>query len=450
MNNTFTATILVVDDEEAYRILVKSILEGEGYEVLLADSGMNALEIIKRKSIDLALLDLMMPKMDGRELMKRIHKKDPDTPIVFLTAHGSIPSAVDAIKDGASDYLTKPLPHVDDLSQTVKRVIEMSELKKQNSSLLKNFHSESPFPAKDPIMLALLAKAKKVAKTEVTVLITGESGTGKELLAQYLHQNSQRNAFPMVSLNCAAIVGNLLESELFGHEKGSFTGATERRIGRFEEAKHSSIFLDEIGEMDISLQPKLLRALQERELRRVGGDRVIKFDSRIIAATNKNLIDLCSQKMFREDLYYRLSVITLNIPSLKDRPLDIVYLAEVFIEKFANKFKKSTPVLSPSAQEILLKYPWPGNVRELSNVIEASVLLSEGTTLNAEDIQGISDNRSSLDSSINPLEKAEKVALMETLNKFGGNRVKTAEFLAMSPRNLIYKLKKHGLTRNSD
>lgn len=446
-NKKIKETILVVDDEESYRILASSILISKGYEVLSADSGPSALEILKRRKIDLAILDLMMPKIDGRELMKRIHLKSPDLPIIFFTAYGSISSAVEAIKEGAMDYLTKPLPHVDDLVLTVQRVLETVNLRKNNASLLKAVNKNNSFPAKDAVTLQLIDKALKVAKSDVTVLITGESGTGKELLAQFIHNNSLRNNFPLVSINCAAIVDNLLESELFGHEKGAFTGATERRMGRFEEANHSSIFLDEIGEMTMSLQPKLLRALQERELRRVGGNRVIKFDTRIIAATNKDLKQSCINKEFREDLYYRLSVITLRIPPLRERTEDIIFLSELFIDKFSKIFNKPAPQLSKEAKDLLLNYSWPGNVRELSNVIEATVLLSETDEINSINIQGINTTSKSAFSSSDPLADAEKKALITTLQRFDGNRSKTAEFLKMSTRNLIYKLKKHGLTK---
>lgn len=435
-------TVLVVDDERSYRLLVRSVLEDAGFEVIEAESGTEALALLKRASPDLAILDLVMPRMDGRELMRRIRQKDPDLPIIFFTAHGSIPSAVEAIKEGANDYLTKPLPHVDDLIQTVRRILDHQHLKRQNRTLLAKVQQEEPFPAVDPAMVGLLEKARKVAAADVTVLITGESGTGKERLAQYIHHHSTRSEKPMVSLNCAAIVDTLLESELFGHEKGSFTGASERRIGRFEEAHLSTIFLDEIGEMPLSLQPKLLRAIQEREIRRVGGDRVIRFDARVLAATNRDLRESVKQGQFREDLYYRLSVVTLRIPPLRERPADISFLAGKFVAQQAHRFQKPVPTLSGGTEEALRRYSWPGNIRELANVMEATVLLCEGGEIGPQDLHGLGMDEPVQGDHGSPLEAAEKRALIAALNKFNGNRAKTAQFLGMTTRNLLYKIKK--------
>lgn len=463
-------TILLVDDEASYRLLLKSVLGEAGFEVIDAGDGQAALAILARRTVDLAVLDLMMPKMDGRTLMKKIHERDAELPIVFLTAHGSIPSAVEAIREGASDYLTKPLPHIDDLVRTVRRILENRQLRNANRQLAAAIQDPEPFPAIDPVMLALLEKARKIAAADVSVLITGESGTGKERLARFLHQHSLRQGRAMVALNCAAIPEHLLESELFGHEKGSFTGASERRTGRFEEAHQSTLFLDEIGEMPLPLQPKILRALQERELRRVGGDRVIRFDARLIAATNRDLKTEAHAGRFREDLYYRLSVVKLHIPALRERPADIGFLAQRLVKDVAARFGKVPPVLDAAALALLQKHSWPGNVRELSNVIEASVLLADGLRMGPADIHGLetgrpgggihSDRLSSSESApldtfrhdsapategSSPLVAAERRTIETALSRFHGNRRQTAEFLGMTTRNLLYKLKKLGL-----
>ena len=437
-------TILVVDDESSFRSMLSTVLADAGFEVLAAASGREALEIILRRAIDLAVLDLVMPGIDGRELMHRLHEKIPGLPVIFLTAHGSIPSAVEAIKEGASDYLTKPLPHIDDLVITVNRVLDLHRLKNQQRQKIALKKNIDPFPCASPKMKKLLETAAKVAGTDVTVLITGESGTGKERMAEFIHMHSQRTAAEMVSVNCAAIVETLLESELFGHEKGAFTGASERKTGQFELADNSTLFLDEIGEMSINLQPKLLRALQEKEFRRVGGAQMIKFNARWIAATNRDLKAQCQAGAFREDLYYRISVFSIHIPPLRERPEDVIFLAEKFAADAAQRFGKQVPQLSQETKDALLSYEWPGNIRELGNIIEASVLLCEEDVLKPENLHGLGKQPQN-EAKAGTLEEAEKKALVEALARFDGNRVQTAEYLGMSRRNLIYKLKKHGL-----
>ncbi len=447
MKKDSKATILIVDDEASFRTMVGAVLSDAGFEVLAAASGREALEIILRRAVDAAVLDLMMPGIDGRELMQRLHEKLPGLPVIFLTAHGSIPSAVEAIKEGAADYLTKPLPHVDDLVLTVNRVLDMSRMQKQQQQVTNARKSADPFPCASPTMKKLLETSAKVAATDVTVLISGESGTGKERMAQFVHLNSPRSAAEMISVNCAAIVETLLESELFGHEKGAFTGASERKAGQFEQADNSTLFLDEIGEMSLALQPKLLRALQEKEFRRVGGSQVIRFNSRLIAATNRDLKAQCQTGAFREDLFYRISVFSLHIPPLRERPEDIIFLAEKFVDESARRFGKESPQLGADARSTLLAYQWPGNIRELGNIMEASVLLCEDRILKSEHLHGLHGTPGAQASAIagSSLEDAEKKALIEALGRFGGNRVQTADFLGMSRRNLIYKLKKHNL-----
>lgn len=444
MKKDIRGTILVVDDESSFRSMLSTVLADAGFEILTAGSGREALEIILRRAIDLAVLDLVMPGIDGRELMHRLHEKIPGLPVIFLTAHGSIPSAVEAIKEGASDYLTKPLPHVDDLVITVNRVLELHHLKNQQRHKIALNKNVDPFPCASPKMKKLLEMAAKVAGTDVTVLITGESGTGKERMAEFIHMHSQRAAAEMVSVNCAAIVETLLESELFGHEKGAFTGASERKTGQFELADNSTLFLDEIGEMSINLQPKLLRALQEKEFRRVGGAQMIKFNARLIAATNRDLKAHCQTGAFREDLYYRISVFRIHIPPLRERPEDVIFLAEKFAAEAAHRFGKQVPHLSRETKDALLNYEWPGNIRELGNIIEASVLLCEDEVLKPESLHGLGKQSQNI-AKTGTLEEAEKKAIVEALARFDGNRVQTAEYLGMSRRNLIYKLKKHDL-----
>lgn len=446
MKKDSKATILVVDDESSFRTMVSAVLTDAGYEVLAAASGREALEIALRRAIDGAVLDLIMPGIDGRELMHRLHEKLPGLPIIFFTAHGSIPSAVEAIKEGAADYLTKPLPHVDDLVLTVNRVLDLNRLQKQQKQVTNARKSSDPFPCASPVVKKLLETAAKVAGTDVTVLITGESGTGKERMAEFIHLNSPRSAAEMISVNCAAIVETLLESELFGHEKGAFTGAVERKTGQFEQADNSTLFLDEIGEMSLMLQPKLLRALQEKEFRRVGGSQLIRFNARMIAATNRDLKAHCQTGGFREDLFYRISVFSLHIPPLRERPEDVIFLADRFAAEAARRFGKEAPQLSAETKSELLAYQWPGNIRELGNVIEASVLLCDESQLKPEHLHGLGAKAAGTGAVPGgTLDNAEKRALMEALARFGGNRVQTADFLGMSRRNLIYKLKKHNL-----
>lgn len=444
MKKEIRNTVLVVDDESSFRSMLSTVLSDAGFEVLVAGSGREALEITLRRAIDLAVLDLVMPGIDGRELMHRLHEKIPGLPVIFLTAHGSIPSAVEAIKEGASDYLTKPLPHIDDLVLTVNRVLDLHSLKNQQRHKIALKKNIDPFPCASPKMKKLLETAAKVAATDVTVLITGESGTGKERMAEFIHMHSQRAAAEMVSVNCAAIVETLLESELFGYEKGAFTGASERKTGQFELADNSTLFLDEIGEMSINLQPKLLRALQEKEFRRVGGAQMIKFNARLIAATNRDLKAHCQTGAFREDLYYRISVFSIHIPPLRERPEDVIFLAEKFAAEAAQRFGKQAPKFSQETKEALLSYEWPGNIRELGNIIEASVLLCEEDILKSENLHGLGKQPQN-EAKAGTLEEAEKKALVEALARFDSNRVQTAEYLGMSRRNLIYKLKKHGL-----
>ncbi len=478
-------TVLLVDDEASNRTVLRAVLDSAGFAVIEASNGPEALEITRRRAVDLAVLDLVMPGMDGREVMRRLHGKDPDLPIIFLTAHGSIPSAVEAIKEGAADYLTKPLGHVDDLVRSIRRILDNGRLQRQNRTLLAQAEAADPFPAADPAMISVLDQARKVAANDVTVMICGESGSGKERLARLIHQSGSRRDRPLVTVNCSAVPENLMESEFFGHERGAFTGAADRRLGRFEEADRATLFLDEIGEIPLPVQPKLLRVLQEREFRRVGGDRLLRFDARLLAATNRDLRKAIQAGTFREDLFYRLSVVVLTIPPLRQRPLDIRFLASRFLAEFAGRFGRTVPRVSETAWKQLESWQWPGNVRELSNSVEATLLLMDGEEIKAGDWHGLDQGGSRADGSIHPdqdspgnpdpshdlsrnsmrpttqiepgtplpgmapLEEAERRAIQAALEKFGGNRQKTAGFLGISVRNLLYKIKRFRLPGRS-
>ena len=454
MNKTRKATILVVDDEESYRNMISAVLEDAGYESIIAESGKSALEIVARRQIDAAVLDLMMPGMDGRELMNRLKKKIPDVPIIFLTAHGSIPSAVEAIKEGAADYLTKPLPHVDDLLITVNRVLEHRQLKRQSQIHYAARKKQDPFPCASPTMKKILETAAKVAATDVTVLITGESGTGKERMAQFIHLNGRQAENEMVAVNCAAIVETLLESELFGHEKGAFTGAIARKAGKFELADGGTVFLDEIGELPLELQSKLLRVLQESQFERVGGIKPVKVDVRVIAATNRDLATEVREQRFREDLFFRLNVFPIFLPALKDRGVDIVEIADAFIGFFADRMGRHRPKLAKESIQTLLNYHWPGNIRELRNVIERAMILCNSDTISITiPDYGLKKPHNNAISSFNSemnladVEKAHITAILEKLNwkvrGFNG----AALALGLKPTTLESKMKKLGIRR---
>jgi DNA-binding NtrC family response regulator len=443
------STILLVDDEAGYRALFGSVLKEHGFQVVIAASGSEALELAGRGPIDLAVLDLVMPGMDGREVFQRLRRQFPEMPIVFLTAYGSIPSAVEAIREGADEYLTKPLDHIDDLPRTVSRVLGRKSTGSSTPDVSSPAKEPEPFLTADPVMMGILAQAERIARSDVTVLISGESGTGKEQLAKFLQQKSSRQSRPMVVVNCAAIPENLLESELFGHEKGAFTGAVAARIGRFEEAHRSTIFLDEIGEMPLSLQPKLLRVLQDKEIRRVGGTQTFQLDFRLIAATNRNLREEIQHGRFREDLFYRLSVVSLHIPPLRDRPRDIALLSASLVREFSRRAGRGNLELAPETKRALQTQPWRGNVRELANCLEATVLLSEGDLIHPEDLRGLEGTASPIIPAENGnlRDEAEKRVIREALTRAAGNRKEAARLLSMTPRNLFYKLKKFGISK---
>ncbi|MGD9250183.1 MAG: sigma-54 dependent transcriptional regulator, partial [Desulfobacterales bacterium] len=364
--------LLIVDDDAGHLATLQTIARSWGYAVAVADDGGAAVARVKEKPFDLILMDVRMARMDGIEALRQIKSYNPAIPILIMTAYSSVASAVDALKAGAYDYLTKPLDF-EALRLTVERALEHTALKAENRLLKEKLKADFDWQniiGRSPAMKALVDMAAMVAASEATVLISGESGTGKELIARAIHFNSSRREKPFVIVNCAALAENLLESELFGHEKGAFTGAERRREGRFRQAHGGTLFLDEIGETSAAMQGKLLRVIQEKEFQRVGGDETLKVDVRILAATNRDLHSEVTRGNFREDLFYRLNVVTLEMPPLKARQTDIPPLAHHFMTHFAAKNRKAVKGFTPLAMDMLLKHDWPGNVRELENAVE--------------------------------------------------------------------------------
>ena len=451
------STILVVDDDQTHRNMLKTLLAKWGYLIEEADDGQVAINLVEKKPYDLILMDIKMIKVSGLVALAEIKKINPAIPVIIMTAFSSVQTAVDALKNGAYDYLTKPFDF-DKLKLTIQRSLEHTRLKKENlqlrESLGKNFDC-SNIIGRHESMKELIQTVSQVAGTDATVLINGESGTGKELIAGALHYNSHRKNGPFIKINCAAITETLLESELFGHEKGAFTGANRSKEGKFQLADHGSIFLDEISETSMSMQVKLLRALQEREITPVGGERSIKIDTRIIAATNKNLVDLIAGDDFREDLYYRLNVITLKVPPLRQRTGDIPLLAQHFLKIYSEKNNRPIKGFTPDGMDKLTNHNWPGNVRELMNTIERSVILSTQNYLGAHEIQ-IEDksaessetgnrNNNSIDLGDRSLHEIEKLAILKMLEKTGNNKSETARRLGIARRTLHLKLKEYGV-----
>ena len=455
-------TVLVVDDDNAHRTMLRTLIGGWGYEIDDADDGEAAIEKVKERSYDLVLMDVRMVKISGLEALEKIKSYNPAIPIIIMTAYSSVETAVEALKKGAHDYLTKPIDF-DKLRITIERSMEHTRLKEENrllkESLGQHFDRRNII-GQSPAMVNLLETVAQVAPSEATVLITGDSGTGKELIAGAIHFNSHRKDGPFIKLNCAAITETLLESELFGHEKGAFTGAERRREGRFHQAHGGSLFLDEVSEMSLTMQVKLLRVLQEREFTRVGGENTIQVDVRMIAATNKNLPELIGNGEFREDLYYRLNVVGLEIPPLKKRREDIPLLAQHFLEVFAARNHKDIKGYTPQAMDHLIRYDWPGNVRELMNAAERAVVLSQADFLSEKDftiIHGKEVNRNdsvpvSANAQINmdgvtPLEEVEKTTILNTLEASGGNKSEAARRLGITRKTLHKKLKAYGVMK---
>ena len=448
--------ILVVDDEPHVRKTLTIILERAGYSVNSVTDGDEAIVMLSKSSYDLVLCDLRMPRIDGMQVLRALKIAQPNTPLIIITAHGTIENAVSAMQQGASDYITK-LSIAEELLIRVEKAIQQKTLIEENKNLKRQLDREYSFSnivCISSIMKAVLDRIRKVADTQSTVLITGDSGTGKELIAHAIHHNSSRSNRPMVTVDCGSIPAELLESELFGHTKGAFTGATGVRKGLFEEASGSTLFLDEIGELPLALQVKLLRAIQEREIRRIGDNRPIQVDLRIVAATNHDLEVAVNSGQFREDLYYRLNVVSIHLPSLRHRPEDIPLLAKHFLNKYGQKHHQTIRMIAPDAVDALMNYDWPGNIRELQNAIEHAIIICDSQVIQPTDLPekiqftapkvrvNIPVNRLDLKNILNEvLEKTESQLINRALELTGGNRTKAAELLGISRRGLLYKLK---------
>ncbi len=460
-------TVLIVDDEEGIRHGLSRFLEREGYAVELAEDSVHAESILKNKKIDCAILDLRLKEpITGLDLLAKIKEEDPEIPVIIITAYGSIESAIEAMKRGASDYILKPIDN-ESLLTLIKRNLEIAQLRRDNrylkNELLQKEYQQNII-TKSSVMLEILAKLNSVKDSTASILITGESGVGKEVFARYVHFTSIRNSGPFVSINCAALSEDLLLSELFGHEKGAFTGAIERKIGKFELANGGTLFLDEIGDMSLSTQAKLLRVLEENSFERVGGIKRINVDIRIITATNHKLHELIRDGRFRSDLYYRIATIEIYLPPLRNRKEDISYLAEHFIQQYAERYHKQVEGLSPEVLQRWLSYDWPGNIRELQNVVHQSVLLCTGSRIEVDCLldglidanNGHSQIQIDTEETNGPLhslkegsqrviEKFECQQIQLALSLTKGNKSKAARMLGITRKTLLDKMKKYSL-----
>ena len=449
-------TVLIIDDEENIRNGLAANFELEDYEVKTAANGKDGLDLVAKSDIDLVITDLRMDGISGEEVVKRVTTETPGIPVIVLTGHGSIDAAVEAMKSGAYDFLTKPL-NLDQLNLIVKRALENRELSLQHKLLKEEIESSACLEqmiGRSAEMQKVFSMIKKVAPAKASVLITGESGVGKELVANAIHNLSGRKDKAFIKVHCAALSESLLESELFGHEKGAYTGADSMQKGRFELAHGGTIFLDEIGEINQNVQIKILRVLQEKTFERVGGEKSISVDVRIVAATNKNLEEEVKAGRFREDLYYRLNVVHLKVPSLKERKDDLPLLIDSFIKKFAAENEKEIIGIDSKAKAALLKYDWPGNIRQLQNCIESSVVMSNGKQIKLEDLPlSVSEYTGQEAISIPmgiSLEDAEKIIIMQNLSANKGNKSKTADILGIGRKTLHRKLNEYGLELSDD
>ncbi|MCS6899036.1 MAG: sigma-54 dependent transcriptional regulator [Myxococcales bacterium] len=443
--------VLVVDDEANARRGMKALLEQEGFSVSTAADGAEALDQLASETFDVVVTDLKMPRIDGLELLKRARQTHEDLPVVMVTAHGAVESAIAAMKAGAEDYLEKPV-QIDELVVVLERVLRNRKVRDEVRQLrgrLEERFRPANLIGDSPPMQTVFKVIGQVAPTRASVLITGESGTGKELVAQAIHQASPRKHGPFVKLHCAALAETLLESELFGHEKGAFTGAMGRREGRFKQADGGTLFLDEIGEIPMSTQVKLLRFLQERTFERVGSNETLKVDVRVIAATNRRLEEEVREGRFREDLYYRLNVVSIEMPPLRVRPGDILVLAEHFLKKYAAENGKPIKGFSPEAIARLSEHGWPGNVRELENVIERSVVLCEGETITPQclPVSLNTPHRTVVRIPGSTFAEIERHAILSTLEAVGGSTTRAARMLDISVRTIQYRLHEYGLAR---
>lgn len=456
--NKSTYTILVADDEPNVRSLLSNVLTGEGYNVITTENGHEAIEVFRKVSPDLTLLDVKMPVLDGIEAFKLIRQENSDALVIIVTAYGTIETAVQAMKMGAFDYLVKPF-NLEEIKVIIKKSLEMRKLSAELIVLRQEFMCKENLVSivlSSSIMTDILHLANIVCKNDTTVLLRGESGTGKDLLARYIHAHSHRSERPFVKIHCGALPETLIESELFGYEKGAFTGATSRKQGKIELAHNGTLFLDEIGEISPQVQVKLLRVLQDREFERLGGNETIRTNARFIAATNKNLEDAMKSKEFREDLFYRLNIFPIHIPPLRERKEAIPQLTDYFIKRFCTELNRSPINISADTMSLLLLYDWPGNIRELENIIERSVILTPGDTITSQvlphSIIKYNNNTSKIfstpvaDRSLKDvMNDIEKEIIKKMLQETGGNRSKAADKLGISRRALHYKLVEYKL-----
>lgn len=458
----YPSRLLIADDEPVIRLVIRETLSNEGYEIEEAENGEEAVLKVKNSNFDLVIMDIRMPKVDGMEALRDIRRMNPSLPVVMITAHGSSNIAMEAIREGAYDYFTKPFD-VAEIRIVIKRVMEKMRLVKQIEQLEAQLLQENPFEniiGTSPKMQEVFSLMKKVMTNDVTVLICGESGTGKELVARAIHYHSYRARKPFVTVSCVAIPETLLESEMFGHEKGAFTGAHQMKLGKFELAQEGSLFLDEIGDMPLNLQAKLLRVIQERELERVGGTRTIKVDIRLIAASNEDLAECVKNGTFREDLYFRINVLPIYLPPLRERKDDIPILTTCFIKHYNQKLGKYVARVSEDTQRIMMEYSWPGNVRELENVIQRAIIQSTGEIITPDllppnihaeptlpDITTVAGDLSvPMPERLQAINnKYEEQMIREALKKANYRRQETANILGISRKSLHNKMEKYKL-----
>ncbi|MCM8841473.1 acetoacetate metabolism transcriptional regulator AtoC [Citrobacter cronae] len=453
-----TYRILIVDDEENVRRMLATAFSLQGHETHRASDGKAALSLFSETQPDVVLMDIRMPEMDGIDALKVMRAQQPRIPVILMTAYAEVETAVEALRSGAFDYVIKPFD-LDELSMVIQRALQLQEMKQEIRNLHKALSTSWQWGhilTNSPRMMDICKDTAKIALSQANVLISGESGTGKELIARAIHYNSKRANGPFIKVNCAALPESLLESELFGHEKGAFTGAQTLRQGLFERAHQGTLLLDEIGEMPLVLQAKLLRILQEREFERIGGHQTIRVDIRIVAATNRCLQTMVKEGTFREDLFYRLNVIHLTLPPLRERREDIVLLANHFLQKFSAENQRDIIEIDPTAMSMLTAWSWPGNIRELSNVIERAVIMNTGAIIFADDLPDAFRNPVSATTETKPthsgernlkeeIKREEKRIILEVLDSQDGNRTRTALMLGISRRALMYKLQEYGI-----